>query len=108
MQPSATDAARAAAQLEHAAQQVAFWDAMRTRLHLDRRNLRFVPPVGAALAAVVYLWVHLAALALGVLGVAVGTWLMGLYFVSVRAQEYNDRLAESRAALEAARAALPR
>lgn len=97
MSPSANSEAASVAEerVAHAAAQRQFWQAMSTRIHQDQRNLRFVLPCTAVVACAAGLVgrAPLWAGATAVLGL--GTWLMGQYFVRVRAHEYAYNLAEA-------------
>lgn len=85
--------------LAHATSQVAFWQAMSDRIGLDRRNLRYVLPVGLLATALLFVGTHSVGWAAAGIALTVSIWLMGQYFVGVRANEYAYNLQEAHAEL---------
>ena len=82
--------------------QVAWWTDQAHQLKRDRRNLRWVVPVGALLAGAVC-WIHALA-ALCLFGLSMVIWLMGLYMTTVRSAEFQTNLREAQSELREAQA----
>jgi hypothetical protein len=77
--------------------QVEWWQDQANQVERDRANLRYVVPTGLVLGAAIaiyYLYVGL-----GVFGISVVIWAMGLYMTGVRRIEFRDNLAEAQANL---------
>lgn len=90
--------------LAHASAQRQFWGAMSERIRQDERNLRYVLPCSVLAAGAVALVTRSAAWGGAVVVLGISIWLLGQYFVRVRAHEYAYNLAEAERELQAVQA----
>lgn len=81
---------------------VAFWRAQSEQLERDRRNLRYLLVVGPTTAVVVFVLSRHGLASLGVLGLCLTAWALGLYMTTVRREEYAFAQAAAEAELAAA------
>lgn len=84
--------------------QVDWWRDQAQQVDRDRANLRYVLPVGLVLGAA-GLWIK-PIVGVGLLGLALVVWGMGLYMTTVRRSEFRENLREAQAALSDAQTSI--
>lgn len=87
--------------LAHQQQQLRFWQKQAAQLERDRRGLKFVPPIGLGVSAVMALLLHEPRWAWVAVAITVSLWIMGLYLTTVRRQEYAYNVEETQREIRA-------
>lgn len=90
--------------LANASAQRQFWGAMSERIRQDERNMRYVLPCSVLAAGAVALVTRSMAWGGAVVVLGISIWLLGQYFVRVRAHEYAYNLAEAERELQSVQA----
>jgi hypothetical protein len=88
--------------LEKAEESVAYWRAELAQVERERRGMVWALRVGVPLGALIALVAH-PLIGIGLIGMSILTWALGLYMTTVRRGEFKQRLRDAEEALAAAR-----
>lgn len=88
--------------LEKAEEGVAYWRAELAQVERERRGMVWALRVGVPLGALIAVFAH-PLIGLGLVGMSILTWALGLYMTTVRRSEFAQRVRDAEEALAAAR-----